>query len=193
MRNYMSKLLVALLAVVGITANACAKQNKEMNNDSKQENSKVLVAYFSATGTTKAAAEKLAKAAGADLYEIAPAQAYTAADLDWHDKASRSTVEMQDPKSRPEIGGKQINTDSYDTVFIGFPIWWYVAPRIINTFIESHDLKGKAIYLFATSGGSTVDGSLEELKKEYPDLDFRGCRLLNDDKAEEWVNSLGLK
>ncbi len=192
MRNYMSKLLIALLAVVGITSTACAKQNKEMNN-SKQESSKVLVAYFSATGTTRAAAEKLAKAANADLYEIAPAQAYTAADLDWNDKSSRSTVEMQDPKSRPEIGGKQINTDGYDTVFIGFPIWWYVAPRIVNTFIESHDLKGKTIYLFATSGGSTVDGSLKELKKEYPDLDFRGCRLLNDGKAQEWVNSLGLK
>ena len=115
---------------------------------------KKLVAYFSASGVTKNAAEHLAKAAAADLFEIKPAVAYTRADLDWTNRKSRSSVEMMNPDSRPEIAERISNMEEYDTVFIGFPIWWYVAPTIINTFVESYDFSGKTIVPFATSGGS---------------------------------------
>ena len=115
---------------------------------------KILVAYFSASGVTKGVAQRLAKAAGADLFEIRPAVPYTQADLNWTDKKSRSSVEMNDPLSRPEIAEKLPNMADYDTVFVGYPIWWYVAPHIINTFVESYDLSGKTLVAFATSGGS---------------------------------------
>ena len=120
----------------------------------KNEISKKLVAFFSASGTTKKAAERLAKAVGADLFEIKPAIPYSSADLNWMDKKSRSSVEMNDPASRPEIAGSLSNMADYDTIFIGFPIWWYVAPHIINTFVESYDFSGKTLVPFATSGGS---------------------------------------
>lgn len=122
---------------------------------------KKLVAYFSASGVTKAVAERLAKESGADLFEIIPKQPYNEADLDWMDKKSRSSIEMNNPASRPEIAEKLLNMDEYDTVFIGFPIWWYVAPTIINTFIESYDFSEKTIIPFATSGGS---GLAEQLR-----------------------------
>lgn len=115
---------------------------------------KVLVAFFSCSGVTKNVAQTIADAAGADLYEIKPKVPYTAADLNWMDKKSRSSVEMKDPSSRPAIEGKVTNMDEYDIVFLGFPIWWYVAPTIINTFLESYDFSEKTIILFATSGGS---------------------------------------
>lgn len=116
--------------------------------------SKKLVAYFSASGVTAKVADTLAKAAGADLYEIKPAIPYTEADLDWRNKDSRSSVEMRDPASRPTIGSAAVDMSEYDTLFVGFPIWWYVAPTIINTFLESYDLSGKTIIPFATSGSS---------------------------------------
>ncbi len=125
---------------------------------------KKLVAYFSASGVTKAAAECLAKAVGADLFEIKPKIPYTRADLDWTNKKSRSSIEMSNPDSRPEITEKLSNMDEYDTVFIGFPIWWYVAPTIINTFLESYDFSGKTIIPFATSGGSGLGKTVEILK-----------------------------
>ena len=124
---------------------------------------KTLIVYFSATGTTKAAAQKLAQEFNADLYEITPEQPYTAADLDWRDKKSRSTLEMQDKSSRPAIKGKCENIADYDTVWIGFPVWWYTAPTIVNTFIEAHDLTGKTLNVFATSGGSDVKDSYNDL------------------------------
>ena len=141
--------------------------------------SKTLVAYFSATGTTKAAAQRLAKEKNADLFEIAPAVPYTSADLDWRDKQSRSTKEMQDKTSRPAIKGRCENIADYDTVWIGFPVWWYTAPTIINTFIEAHDLSGKVINVFATSGGSNVTGSANDLKKAYPQYNWGESRLIN--------------
>lgn len=125
---------------------------------------KKLVAYFSASGVTRTAAEKLAKAAEADLFEIKPAVPYTGADLDWTNKKSRSSVEMNDPSSRPETAERLADMDDYDIVFIGFPIWWYVAPTIINTFIESYDFSGKTIVPFATSGGSGMGRTVEILK-----------------------------
>lgn len=125
--------------------------------------SRKLVAYFSASGVTAKVAEKLSEAIGADLYAIEPEVPYTKADLDWMDKKSRSTIEMNNPASRPAIAGKRDNMNDYDTVFVGFPIWWYVAPTIINTFLESYDLIGKTIIPFATSGGSDMGKTNEKL------------------------------
>lgn len=125
--------------------------------------SRKLVAYFSASGVTTKVAEKLSEAIGADLYAIEPEVPYTKADLDWMDKKSRSTIEMNNPASRPAIAGKRDNMNDYDTVFVGFPIWWYVAPTIINTFLESYDLTGKTIIPFATSGGSDMGKTNEKL------------------------------
>ncbi len=125
--------------------------------------SRKLVAYFSASGVTAKVAEKLSEAIGADLYAIEPEVPYTKADLDWMDKKSRSTIEMNNPASRPAIAGKRDNMNDYDTVFVGFLIWWYVAPTIINTFLESYDLTGKTIIPFATSGGSDMGKTNEKL------------------------------
>lgn len=140
---------------------------------------KTLVVYFSATGTTKAAAQKLAKEHDADLYEITPVEPYSDADLDWTNKQSRSTLEMKDKSSRPAIVGRCENIADYDTVWIGFPVWWYTAPTIINTFIEAHDLSGKVLCVFATSGGSGVSGSANDLKKAYPQYTWGESRLMN--------------
>lgn len=125
--------------------------------------SRKLVAYFSASGVTAKVAERLSEAIGADLYAIEPEVPYTKADLDWMDKKSRSTIEMNNPASRPAIAGKRDNMNDYDTVFVGFPIWWYVAPTIINTFLESYDLTGKTIIPFSTSGGSDMGKTNEKL------------------------------
>jgi hypothetical protein len=152
--------------------------------------SKKLVAYFSASGVTKAAAERLAKAAKADLFEIKPAVPYTQADLDWTNKKSRSSVEMNNPNSRPEIAEKVSNMGDYDTVLIGFPIWWYVAPTIINTFVESYDFSGKTIVPFATSGGSGMGRTVDVLKPLCPAADWKKGKMLNrvsDRELEDWV------
>ena len=155
---------------------------------------KTLVAYFSASGVTKKLAQTLADAIGADLFEIAPKVPYTRADLNWMDKQSRSTIEMQNPASRPEIAGSCANIADYDTVFVGFPIWWYVAPTIVNTFLESCDLTGKTVVPFATSGGSAMGGTNKALVPSC-----RGARLLegkvfrsstNADTLREWVKTL---
>ena len=154
---------------------------------------KKLVAYFSASGVTAKAAEKLAKATGADLFEIKPAVPYTNADLNWMDKQSRSTVEMKDPNSRPEIAEKLANMADYDTVFIGFPIWWYVAPTIINTFVESYDFAGKTLIPFATSGGSGMGKTVDVLRPLSPNAKWEKGKLVNgmSEKAlGEWANNL---
>jgi len=155
---------------------------------------KTLVAYFSATGTTAAAAKKLAEAAGADLYEIKPAVPYTKEDLNWMNKKSRSSVEMNDKSSRPELADKSAAISGYDLVLVGFPIWWYVAPTIINTFLESYDFTGKKIVLFATSGGSGFGRAVESLKGSCPGAEIAEGKILNrlPDAAElrKWVESL---
>ena len=130
--------------------------------------SRILVAYFSASGVTAKVAEMLADAVGADIYEIQPAVPYTKADLNWMDKKSRSSIEMNDKTIRPAIADKNARIDQYETVFLGFPIWWYVAPTIINTFLESYDFSGKKVILFATSGGSKFGNTVEELKLSVP-------------------------
>ena len=157
--------------------------------------SKVLVAYFSASGTTAKAAKNLAEAAGADLYEIRPAVPYTRADLDWMNKKSRSSVEMNDKTFRPPLADKNAGIDAYDTVLLGFPIWWYVAPTIINTFLESYDFTGKTIILFATSGGSGFGGTVAGLKGSVsPGAVIREGKLLNGnpsrDSLKKWEDSL---
>ena len=140
---------------------------------------KKLVAYFSASGVTGQTAKRLANAVNADLFEIKPAVPYTRADLDWTNKKSRSTVEMSDPDSRPEIAERCANMDDYDTVYIGFPIWWYVAPTVIDTFLESYDFTGKTLIPFATSGGSGMGKTLDVLKKVCPNADWRAGGIVN--------------
>lgn len=147
--------------------------------------SKKLVAYFSASGTTAKVAESLAEAIGADIFEIAPEVPYTPADLDWMDKKSRSTIEMQNPTSRPAIAAKRDHMADYDTIFLGFPIWWYVAPTIINTFLESHDLTGKTIVPFATSGGSSITNSEKRIRNLVPSAHLREGLLMNHHVSEE--------
>lgn len=154
---------------------------------------KKLVAYFSASGTTKKTAEMVAEAAGADLYEITPAVAYTKADLNWMDKKSRSSVEMSDKTIRPEIAGADLDVSAYDEILIGFPIWWYVAPTIINTFLESHDFTGKKIILFATSGGSGFGKTVKELQPSAPGAEIVEGKLLNrttQQTVTDWVKTL---
>ena len=152
---------------------------------------KKLVAYFSASGTTKKTAELLAEAAGADLYEITPKVAYTKADLNWMDKKSRSSVEMNDKKFRPEIEDKDANIAEYDEIILGFPIWWYVAPTIVNTFLEKFDFSGKKVVLFATSGGSGFGNTVKELKDSAPGAEIVEGKLLNrSSEIADWAASL---
>lgn len=157
--------------------------------------SKKLVAYFSASGVTEKMAKTLAEVTGADLFEIQPAVPYTTADLDWMNKKSRSSVEMSNPDSRPEIGNKIPDMGQYDTVFVGFPIRWYVAPTIINTFLESYDFTGKKIATFATSGGSGMGKTDSILKKCAPNADWKeGKRFGSADKnaLKAWAESQGM-
>lgn len=152
-----------------------------------------LVAYFSCSGTTKRAAIELASAIGADLHEIKPEIPYSSADLDWNDCSSRSSVEMRDPASRPAITGGVADMDKYDVVVIGFPVWWYIAPTIINTFIEGYDLSGKVLIPFATSGGSGIENCEKNLRKAYSNLSWGKGKLLNGrisrDMAQNWIGS----
>ncbi len=141
---------------------------------------KTLVAYFSASGTTAHAAKEIAEAVEADLYEICPIRPYTAADLDWNDKQSRSTAEMNDPTCRPDIAGAVKDMEQYDTIFIGFPIWWYVEPRIVDTFLESYDLAGKTMIPFATSGGSGIGRAEKSLREHCAKANWKQGKLVND-------------
>ncbi len=187
----MKKLIILIFAVTGMLAMAGCAQKK--SNEMKQENNKVLVTYFSATGTTKRVAEDIARLTGGDLFEIAPEAPYTSADLNWNDSTSRSSVEMRDPSSHPAIKDRCDNIGDYDVVFIGFPIWWYTNPTIINTFIEAHDLKGKKLVVFATSGGSTIEKAIEDLKNNYPEYEWIDGALLNNRPETElkaWTDSI---
>ena len=177
------------MAMAATAMTSCAQQKQKM--EEKPANAKVLVAYFSATGNTARAARTLADATGGTLYEITPEKKYTGADLDWNDKQSRSSVEMHDKASRPAIKKDKLDIDGYDVVFIGFPIWWDEAPRVINTFIESHSLKGKVVVPFATSGGSSIDNSAACLKRSYPDIKWKEGKLLNGvdpSEMKEWAD-----
>ena len=158
---------------------------------------KTLVAYFSASGVTAKVADKLADALGADIYEIRPETPYTKADLNWMDKNSRSTIEMNEKTIRPAIADQNARIDEYNTIFLGFPIWWYVAPTIINTFLESYDFSGKKIILFATSGGSKFGKTVEELKVSVPNsCEIIEGKLLNGIQTipsiRKWTESLNI-
>ena len=153
--------------------------------------SEKIICYFSASGVTKGVAEKLASAINGDLFEIKPKQKYTLEDLDWTNKQSRSSIEMNDKSSRPEITKKIENINKYDTVVIGFPVWWYTAPTIINTFIEENNLVGKKIYVFVTSGSSGSEGSFRDLRNTYPTLEFISSRRFtgreNEEEFRNWI------
>ena len=186
----MNKIILTLAMAVAMSFAACAQNKGEKN---MQTENKPLVVYFSATGTTAKAARTIAEVTGGTLYEIVPQRAYTSDDLDWNDKQSRSSVEMNNPQARPALKDTKADVAAYDVIFIGYPIWWDQAPRIINTFIESHDLKGKTLVPFATSGGSGISNSVKELRKAYPDLEWQDGRLLNRanrNTVQNWVNDV---
>ena len=155
---------------------------------------KILVAYFSASGTTAKAAQILAKAANADLYEIKPAVPYTSADLDWNNSKSRSSLEMNDNSSRPELADHDAPIAEHDTILLGFPIWWYTAPTIINTFLEAYDFAGKSIVLFATSGGSGLGQTASKLTYSCPGAQIKNGKLMNGTPSEaalrQWLETL---
>lgn len=156
---------------------------------------KILVAYFSCTGNTETAARELAQATGADLYEIKPREPYSRADLDWNDRTSRTSLEMRDALSRPAIEGGVARMEQYGIVFVGFPVWWYIAPTIINTFLESYAFAGKKVVPFATSGGSSIANCEKNLRKAYPEIDWKEGKLLNGKLSQEqlakWLDVIG--
>lgn len=197
----MKKIIMMLVTVFAICASGSCQNDKKQqeNNKSEQQTAqtenqkKTLVAFFSATGTTKAAAEKLANVTGGELFEIVPEQPYTDADLDWRDKQSRSTLEMKDAKSRPAVKSKVDDIKKYDVIYVGFPIWWYIAPTIINTFLEQYDLSGKVIVPFFTSGGSEAGETVKHLQPSAPNAKILPAEnLTGDDEAniKKWVDSL---
>lgn len=174
----MKRISIALTVAVAMFLVACAGNKAEQgsaqnSNSSTMEKKTTLVAYFSATGTTKAAAEKLAEVVNADIHEIQPEQPYTDADLDWHNQQSRSSIEMKDKSSRPAIKNKVENMDQYTTVYIGYPIWWYIAPTIINTFVEQYNLEGKTVIPFFTSGGSEAGETMKYLTPSAPKANWK--------------------
>ena len=190
----MKKILLTIAAMAMVIA-SCAqnKKTEQTQNNQEEKQMKTLVAFFSATGTTKALAEKVAAVTGGDLYEIKPEVPYTSADLDWTVKTSRSSVEMADKNSRPAIVKDLENAGDYGTIYIGFPVWWYTAPTIINTFLEAYDFSGKNVVFFATSGGSTIDKANAQFKAQYPSLKWTAGKVLNhasESDIKTWVESL---
>ena len=176
-----------------ILAASCGQSGKKSDKNAETTDSKTLVAYFSATGTTEAIAKTLAGVTGGTLYEIKPEVKYTAEDLDWTVKTSRSTLEMQDKTSRPAIVKDLDDASKYETIYLGFPVWWYTAPTIINTFLEAYDFSGKTVIFFATSGGSTIDKANEEFKAAYPKINWKAGQTLNGATLEDvkaWVAAL---
>ena len=183
----MNHLKFLLLAVLGVLAASACSQNVEKKT---MEKKKVLVVYFSATGTTRQVAKQIAKIADADICEIIPTKPYSSADLDWTNKQSRSSVEMIDAKARPKIKAVAVDVSQYDYVFLGYPIWWNLAPRAVNTFIETTNLAGKTVIPFATSGGSSIGNSVAVLKQLYPNIKWQSGKLLNrvsEKEIETWV------
>ena len=180
-------------------ADEAASSQPESASDAPEETGgpKVLVAYFSATNTTKGVAETIAASTGGDLYAITPAQPYTSADLNYNDDNSRSTMEMNDPDARPEISVSVADMAQYDIVFLGYPIWWGEAPRIINTFVESYDLSGKTIVPFCTSGSSGIGSSATNLQSAASGASWLSGQRLNSGVSQseiaQWVNGLGLE
>ena len=188
----MKHLKILLFAVLTLfAASACSQNNPQKTMEKK----KVLVVFFSATGTTKQVAVNLAKIVDADICEIIPLQPYTSADLDWHNSHSRSSVEMNNSESRPDIKPIELDLKNYDAIFLGYPIWWDLAPRVVNTFIESNDLTGKTVIPFATSGGSSIEESVAALQRLYQEINWQSGKLLNhlsENDIKTWCNKLGI-
>lgn len=191
----MKKMMTTMIAASACMFSACASQGARDNESEKQQptNDKVLVAYFSAQGHTKALAEKIASVTGGRLFEIEPAQPYTEEDLDgWNDSA-RGTRESKDRTTRPEVKSRVENFEQYDTIYLGFPIWWYTAPTIVNTFLEAYDTAGKVIIPFATSGGSGYGATEKDLRVSAPQAIFKPGMVLNnagEKQVADWINSL---
>lgn len=185
----MKRLTFVLSVILTVVLCACAgnksQQGSQQSNTENMNKKTTLVAYFSATGTTKSAAEKLAQVVDADLHEIQPEQPYTDADLDWRNQQSRSSVEMKDKSSRPAIKNKVDNMDQYTTVYIGYPIWWYIAPTIINTFVEQYNLEGKTVIPFFTSGGSEAGETMKYLTPSAPKANWKDPINLTGKSKEE--------
>lgn len=209
----LSKIIVLIFSSLMIFClSACASENSANNNASQpaqqtssaqdvpetnQQKAKVLVAYFSCTGNTENAAKQIASATGGDLYAILPAQPYTDADLRYNDDTTRATKEQHDASARPAIEGTVANFQQYDVIFVGYPIWWDQAPRVINTFMESYDFSGKKVVPFCTSGGSSITNSVNQLKSAYGNITWlEGKRLgsgVSQDEVNAWIDSLNIK
>lgn len=190
----MKKFLMFFAILLSITT-SCTSHNKQTTMQQSTTNEKkVLVAYFSATRTTEAVAKTIANETGAQLYAITPKQLYTAADLDWHNQHSRSSVEMSDSTSRPELADASAQVNDYDIILVGFPIWWYTCPTIINTFFETYDFRGKKVALFCTSGGSTISKAQEQLRAQYKGIEWLPAATLNGGKQDvkRWIGKLGI-
>lgn len=181
--------LIALVAALGLVPLAACAQNKKvtaMNGENR-----ILVAYFSATGTTERVAKTIASVTGGELFRITPTEEYSSADLDWTDSDSRCCRENDNPAFRPAFVRTKESLDGYDTIYLGFPNWWNGAPRIINTFIEAYGLKGKTVIPFMTSGGSGISNSMKVFRAAYPDVNWKDGKLLNGASrrtVEDWVN-----
>ena len=172
---------------------SCSSKAQNQTADANvRSDKKILVAYFSWTGTTEKVADVIAKTVGGKLYKITPATAYTSADLDWNNKSSRSSIEMTTENSRPELGGDVLDLKDYDVVFLGYPIWWNLCPRPVNTFLDKYDFSGKTVIPFATSGGSSIANSVKQLKKLYPKIVWGESQLLNGSgkEAGEWARQV---
>ena len=181
--------LIAAAMIMFSAMTASAQKKVNVNHNGK---SKALIAYFSATGTTERVAKLIAVTTGGELYKIQPEKDYSAADLDWTVKTSRCCRENDNPKSRPAILKSNVNMANYDIVYLGFPNWWNMAPRIINSFIESYNLKGKTVIPFSTSGGSGIENSVKILKETYPSINFQDGKLLNEatqSEVDKWISN----
>lgn len=184
-------LIATLLAFAGIVSStACTGSPKSQKPTDKN---KMVVCFFSATGTTATQAKRIAELTGAEMYEIVPETPYTSADLDWTDSLSRSTIEIKDSTARPALKDPSVNLSDYDVVFIGYPNWWNTAPRIINTFIEAANLDGKTVTTFMTSGSSDIANSEKDLSETYPAVNWKKGLLMNsvsNDQIKDWLNTL---
>ena len=182
-------LLTVMMSLLAVITSCAQKKDKKVME--KKGDNKVLVVYFSATGTTENVAKMIASATKGELYKIKPEKEYSAEDLDWTVKTSRCSRENDNPKSRPTIVKDKKNLDAYSVVYLGFPNWWNMAPRIINTFVEAYGLKGKTVIPFMTSGGSGIENSVKILRKDYPDVKWQDGKLLNGVTQKEvnvWVS-----
>ena len=192
--KHLTLIIVALVAMTGLLA-ACTQKKQDSAATAIENNSNVMVCYFSATGTTEKAAQRIADLTGGALHNIAPEVAYTDSDLNWRDSLSRSYVEMHNRDFRPALKDSVTDMSDYSVVFIGYPNWWNTHPTIINTFIESNNLQGKTIIPFMTSGGSDITNSEKELHEAYPELNIAKGLLMNgvsDEEIKEWLKGVGV-